>query len=115
LVTFSERQKILKIAISPEYVDLSPRQIVPRLADKGEFVASESSFYRILEQEKNAGPSRKIKAKNSPSSKRARCDRPKPGVELGYNLFEIFSAWSLLLSLYVYGHLLAKNSWVASP
>lgn len=28
--------------------DLSPKQIVPRLADRGEYVASESTFYRML-------------------------------------------------------------------
>ena len=43
-----ERAAIVARATSPEYRDLSPKQIVPLLADKGEFVASESSFYRVL-------------------------------------------------------------------
>lgn len=46
-----ERRKILEIANSPEYRDLSPKQIVPRLADRGTYVASESSFYRTLDAE----------------------------------------------------------------
>lgn len=46
-----ERRKIVKIANSPEYRDLSPKQIVPRLADQGEYLASESSFYRTLHAE----------------------------------------------------------------
>lgn len=46
-----ERLKILKVANSPEYRDLSPKQIVPRLADRGIYVASESSFYRTLHAE----------------------------------------------------------------
>lgn len=46
-----ERRKIIKIANSPEYRDLSPKQIVPRLADQGTYVASESSFYRTLHAE----------------------------------------------------------------
>ena len=46
-----ERRKIVKIANSPEYRDLSPKQIVPRLADQGTFMASESSFYRVLRAE----------------------------------------------------------------
>jgi transposase InsO family protein len=46
-----ERKKVLEVANSPEYRDLSPKQIVPKLADRGEYVASEPTFYRILRQE----------------------------------------------------------------
>ena len=48
----SERQKVLEVATSPEFRDLSPKQIVPTLADWGTYVASESTFYRILREEK---------------------------------------------------------------
>jgi transposase InsO family protein len=51
-LTLTERQLVLSVANSPEYRDLSPRQIVPRLADDGRYVASESSFYRILRAER---------------------------------------------------------------
>lgn len=42
--------KTLCIAIchEPDYASLPPGQIVPRLADQGQYIASESSFYRIL-------------------------------------------------------------------
>lgn len=43
-----ERQRILKLANSAEFGHLSPCQIVPQLADRGEYVASESTFYRVL-------------------------------------------------------------------
>ncbi len=46
-----ERKKVLEVAIRPEYRDLSPKQIVPRLADEGLYIASESTFYRILHEE----------------------------------------------------------------
>lgn len=46
-----ERQNIIATMNTPEYRDLSPNQIVPLLADKGEYLASESSFYRILREE----------------------------------------------------------------
>lgn len=36
----------------PEYVDLPPSQIVPALADRGLYIASESTMYRILRNEK---------------------------------------------------------------
>ena len=50
-LTPSERQQVLSVANSPECRDLSPRQIVPRLADEGRYIASESTFYRILRAE----------------------------------------------------------------
>lgn len=43
-----EREQVLAITRSPAYKDLPPSQIVPALADAGEYIASESSFYRIL-------------------------------------------------------------------
>ena len=46
----AEKAKILQVANSPEFRDKSPRQIVPTLADRGEYVASESSFYRVLKE-----------------------------------------------------------------
>ncbi len=49
-LTEAERAQIVAHATSPEYRDLSPRQIVPLLADKGVYVASESSFYRVLHE-----------------------------------------------------------------
>ncbi|NCY12781.1 MAG: IS3 family transposase, partial [Burkholderiaceae bacterium] len=45
-----ERSRILQIATSPEYRDLTPWKIVSTLADQAIYVASESSFYRVLKQ-----------------------------------------------------------------
>lgn len=45
-----ERQRILSVLNSEEYGHLPPSQIVPRLADKGQYVASESTMYRVLRQ-----------------------------------------------------------------
>lgn len=42
-----ERQKILETLTSSEYRDKSCSQIVPSLADKGIYLASESTFYRV--------------------------------------------------------------------
>lgn len=41
-----------KILTSREFVDLPPSQIVPRLADQGKYIASESSFYKLLKERK---------------------------------------------------------------
>jgi len=47
-LTQKERQAVLDICNREEFASLPPSQIVPRLADQGEYMASESSFYRIL-------------------------------------------------------------------
>ncbi len=47
----AERQRVLELVNAPQYCDLSPNQIVPRLADEDLYVASESTMYRILRQE----------------------------------------------------------------
>jgi putative transposase len=46
-----ERQRILSVCNEPTYSNLPPPQIVPRLADEGIYIASESSFYRVLRSE----------------------------------------------------------------
>jgi len=43
-----ERAEILTVANSEEFASLPPSQIVPALADRGVYMASESSFYRVL-------------------------------------------------------------------
>jgi putative transposase len=49
-LTDIERSRILQVANSPEYCNQSPSQIVPNLADQEIYIASESSFYRVLKQ-----------------------------------------------------------------
>lgn len=51
-LTARERERVVEIATSPEFRDLSPKQIVPRLTDKGAYIASESTFYRVLREER---------------------------------------------------------------
>jgi putative transposase len=51
-LTELERQRILEVANDPQYADLPPSKIVPKLADKGIYLASESTYYRILKQAK---------------------------------------------------------------
>ncbi len=47
-----EIAEIIKISTSETYVDKTPNEIVPMLADKGRYIASESSFYRVLKENK---------------------------------------------------------------
>ncbi|OOE93987.1 IS3 family transposase [Salinivibrio sp. IB643] len=43
-----EPQHILHVCNDADYASLPPSQIVPRLADQGEYIASESTIYRVL-------------------------------------------------------------------
>lgn len=48
----AERRKLVAVATSPEFRDKPPTQLVPLLADRGIYLASESTFYRVLRSEK---------------------------------------------------------------
>lgn len=45
-----EREHLISVANNEEYKNLSAHQIVPKLADKGIYLASESTFYRVLKE-----------------------------------------------------------------
>jgi putative transposase len=68
-LTPQERQHVLDICHLPEYASLPPGQIVPRLADQGTYIASESSFYRVLHEsgeQHHRGRSRKPQYRHRP-------------------------------------------------
>jgi len=72
-----ERSKIVETCNLPEYKSLPPSQIVPSLADKGIYIASEASFYRILKEEGQL----KHRGKAKPRT----VVRPEPYVATGPN------------------------------
>ena len=51
-LTDAERALVVAVANSKMFRDLPPSQIVPILADAGVYISSESTFYRILREEK---------------------------------------------------------------
>lgn len=50
-LTENEREQVLRVCSEAEFSSLPPSRIVPMLADRGIYLASESSFYRILKAE----------------------------------------------------------------
>ena len=46
----AEQEQIIELCNSPAYSQLPPSQIVPDLLDKGVYIASESTFYRVLKE-----------------------------------------------------------------
>jgi len=57
-----ERRQILAVANEPEFAHMPPSQIVPILADRGRYFASESSFYRVLREANQLAHRGKAKA-----------------------------------------------------
>lgn len=47
-LTEAERARVLAVANEPRFADQPPARIVPALADEGVYIASESSFQRVL-------------------------------------------------------------------
>jgi hypothetical protein len=52
----AERARIIEIANEPRFADTPPARIVPALADEGIYIASESSFHRVLRAHDQACP-----------------------------------------------------------
>ncbi len=76
-LTSEEREEILRTVNQPVYRDLPPKQIVPKLADQGIYLASESTIYRILREERQLA--------HRERSKPATGGRPREHVATGPN------------------------------
>ena len=81
-----ERRQILKVVNSPEFASSPPGQIVPTLADRGEYLASESTVYRILKTKSSsitAVGQRSPAPGSSPAIARANRTTCGPGISRG--------------------------------
>jgi putative transposase len=76
-LTTEQHKMVLAIANSKEYCNLPPSKLVPLLADEGRYIASESTFYRILRAEGQLV--------HRQASKPARYKRPATYVACGPN------------------------------
>ena len=72
-LTAIERAEVLAVTNSDEFGHLPPSQIVPRLADQGSYLASESTFYRILREEKQLAHRRSERPAQTRTKPRAIC------------------------------------------
>jgi putative transposase len=71
-----EEQAIVAVCCLAHYADLPPSQIVPLLADSGEYLASESTFYRILKKNKMQNHRSNTKPRKSNKPKPLIADKP---------------------------------------
>ena len=70
----AERAEVLKACHAPEFASRPPGQIVPALADRGQYLASESSMYRILrdaDEQHHRGRAAPPRARRAPRTHRA--------------------------------------------
>ena len=59
-----EEQRILMVCNLPQHADLPASQIVPLLADKGVYIGSESTIYRVLKKHRQLTHRGKAKPRN---------------------------------------------------
>jgi transposase InsO family protein len=70
-LTAEERAQIVQVANAPRFAELPPARIVPMLADEGRYLASESSFHRVLRahgQTEHRGRARAPAAQRQPTT-----------------------------------------------
>ena len=76
-----ERQRILLTCNEPEFAELPPGQIVPVLADRGLYVGSERSLYRVLHTHRRGRAPTGAQTGSTPAGRRS-----ESGVGLGHHL-----------------------------
>jgi len=72
-ITPVERQEILSVVNTAEFCDMTPNQIVPILAERGVYIASERTFYRVLNDEKQLQHRQKSKPGTQRHKPKAHC------------------------------------------
>ncbi len=101
----AERTQVLKVVNKPRFASLPPTQIVPRLADEGQYLASESTVYRLLrdrDQLKHRGRARASQTRTIPrqcakvpnelwSSDISYLPGPVQGMFYFFYLFDVYS------------------------
>ena len=111
-LTVEERQFVIETACSPEFRDLSPKQIVPRLADRGEYLASESTFHRFLARggaPQTTWPAPRHRSDRSFSAGPRPQTGPVRAMELGHHVPRGGNSRHVLLPLRRDGRLEPKN------
>lgn len=99
-----ERERLLAVVNSKEFGHLPPSQIVPVLADRGEYLASESTIYRLLKRHGQLAPTRRKAIEAQGQTARAERDGTEPVVQLGYYLLAELGQGQLLLPVPVPVH-----------
>ena len=105
-LTPEEREQVLAVANEPRFADMPPARIVPALADEGTYIASESTFCRVLRAQGQAahrGRARAPRASRPPSTHVAAAPREVWCWDMTYLPAQVIGSWYylyLILDLY---------------
>lgn len=105
-LTEAERAKLLAVANEPRFADMPPARIVPMLADEGVYLASESTFSRVLKahgQMTHRGRAKAPRAVRPPTTHIATSPRQVWCWDMTYLPSEVTGQWFflyLILDLY---------------
>jgi transposase InsO family protein len=105
-LTAAERARVLQVANEPRFADMPPARIVPVLADEGIYLASESTFSRVLRaagQTAHRGRSRAPRQSRPPTTHVASAPRQVWCWDLTYLPASVVGTWFylyLILDLY---------------
>ena len=95
----AERQRIVRVANEARFAELPPARIVPMLVDEGTYIASESSFSRVLKapgQVRHRGRSRTPQRMRPPSTHVATARRQLWCWDLTFLASQIVGQWFYL-------------------
>jgi putative transposase len=101
-----ERAEVLRVANEARFADMPPARIVPMLADEGVYIASESTFARVLRehgQTAHRGRAKAPKAGRPPTTHIACAPREVWCWDMTYLPAEVVGQWFylyLILDLY---------------
>jgi len=91
-----ERAQILQLANEPRFAELPPARIVPMLADEGVYIASESSFQRVLRahgQTRHRGRPKAPQRRRAPSTHLASAPRQVWCWDMTYLPAQVLGRW----------------------
>jgi len=95
----AEREQIVQIANEPRFAELPPARIVPLLADEGTYIASESSFSRVLKahgQIRHRGRAKTPQRRKPPSTHVASAPRQLWCWDLTFLASQVLGQWFYL-------------------
>lgn len=95
----AERERIVQVANEPRFAALPPARIVPMLADEGVYIASESSFSRVLrahDQTRHRGRARAPRRVRPPTTHVATAARQVWTWDMSYLPTQVLGVWCYL-------------------
>ena len=82
----AERAEVLRVANEPRFADMPPARIVPMLADEGVYIASESTFARVLREHGQMSRRGRARAPATTRPPTTHIHGAAPGLVLGHDL-----------------------------